>query len=153
MCHLSRHKLEKRKNKRWNRKKNITIILSPPMAPHAHFINYQGHTGEPEEWVKGMNACAWGVHRRPTYVGSKGYSLAAGQNIIPLPRKKFYFLLAFCKKDHAQDGPRRRRKALGKVFACPEDWMALKRKPRNSGLFVLWRIGLICKIEAGFRLV
>ena len=83
------------------------------------------------------------------------------QNVIPWRRSKKllpchakdYFLLTFCKKDNAQDGPRRRRKALGKVFACPEDWMALKRKPRNRALFVLWHIGLICKIEAGFRLV
>ena len=93
------------------------------------------------------------MHRRHAYRGSKGYSLAAGKRFFMLCHKKFYFLLTFCKKDNAQDGHRRRRKALGKVFACPEDWMALKRKPRNRALFVLWHIGLICKIEAGFGLV
>ena len=55
------------------------------------------------------------------------------------------------QNDRALDRPRRRRIALGRVVACPEGWMALKRKPRNRALFALWCIGLICKIEAGLR--
>ena len=84
-------------------------------------------------------------------MGSKGYSLAAGQKVFHAVPQKVLFSSGVAQKDNAQDGPRRRRKALGKVFACPEDWMALKRKPRNRALFVLCCIGLICNIEAGLR--
>ena len=124
-----------------------------PPSPPTLTVLIRRDTRRAGRHVRRERIQAWGVHRRPTYMGSKGYYLVAGQNTIPFPCKRFYFLLTFCKKDNAQDGPRRRRKALGKVITCPEDWMALKRKPRNRALFALWHVGQACKIEAGFGLV
>ena len=92
------------------------------------------------------------VHRRDAYSGSKGYCPAAGQKVIALPRKRL-FSSGMVQKDRAQDGPRRRRKASGRVVTCPEGWMALKRKPRNRALFALCDVGAPCKIEAGLRQV
>ena len=68
-------------------------------------------------------------------------------------QQKVLFSSGMAQKDRAQDGPRRRQKASGRVVTCLDGLMALKRKPRNRVLFALWCIGLICKIEAGFRLV
>ena len=93
-----------------------------------------------------------GVLGRPAGRDSKGYSLAGQKGFFPWPQKVL-FLRGVAQNDRAQDGPRRRQKALGRVITCPGDWMALKRRPRNRALFALWHIGLICKIEAGLGLV
>ena len=71
------------------------------------------------------------------------------QKVLSCRATKSFIPFGMVQKDRALDRPRKRRKALGRVVTCPEGWMALKRKPRNRALFALWRIGLICKIEAG----
>ena len=81
----------------------------------------------------------------------KDISWRRGKKVFHAVPQKVLFSSGMAQKDRAQNGPRRRQKALGRVVTCPEGWMALKRKPRNRALFALWCIELTCKIEAGFR--
>ena len=74
-----------------------------------------------------------------------------GKKLFFTVLQKVLFSSGMPQKDRALDRPRRRQKASGRVVTCPEGWKALKRKPCNRALFALWCIGLICKIEAGFR--
>ena len=75
--------------------------------------------------------------------------MAAWQKGFSFCATKCFISASVAQKDRALDRPRRRQKASGRVVTCLEGWIALKRKPRNMALFALWRIWLICKIEAG----
>ena len=94
-----------------------------------------------------------GVRRRHADRGSKGYSMAAGKKVISYCATKCFIFFRNGAKRHCVGCPRRRRKVCGRVFICPDRLKGLKRKPRNRALFVLWCIGPVCKIEAGFRRV
>ena len=68
------------------------------MAPHAHFINPQGHAGEYAAWTQTMDACM-GWHTRGMMAGAqKVCSPGGAKGFSLLCNKKFYFLLACFKR-------------------------------------------------------